>query len=154
MVAWSQDVYNLPLISDIDVWEFRECVKLSREIFAQKAFEPFRGLEVQPGSQVQSDSDIDAFVREKADTAYHPSCTCKMGSPSDPMAVVDPNTQVLGLEHLRVVDASIMPSIVSGNLNAPTIMIAEKVADLIRGRPALIDADIPVYKPGTLDTQR
>uniref|UniRef100_A0A3P8V6A5 Choline dehydrogenase n=1 Tax=Cynoglossus semilaevis TaxID=244447 RepID=A0A3P8V6A5_CYNSE len=142
------------LSTDIDVWEFRECVKLSREIFAQKAFEPFRGLEVQPGSQVQSDSDIDAFVREKADTAYHPSCTCKMGSPSDPMAVVDPNTQVLGLEHLRVVDASIMPSIVSGNLNAPTIMIAEKVADLIRGRPALIDADIPVYKPGTLDTQR
>ena len=138
----------------MDVWEFRESVKLSREIFAQKAFDPFRGPEVQPGPQVQSDAEIDAFVRQKADSAYHPSCTCKMGSPSDPMAVIDSNTCVLGVERLRVVDASIMPSIVSGNLNAPTIMIAEKAADIIRGRPALVDAGVPVYQPPTLDTQR
>lgn len=142
------------LLSDIDVWEFRQCVKLSREIFAQKAFDPFRGPEALPGPQVQSDADIDAFVRQKADTAYHPSCTCKMGSPSDPMAVVDSNARVLGLEKLRVIDASIMPSIVSGNLNAPTIMMAEKAADIIRGRPALVDSGVPVYQPPTLDTQR
>ncbi|KAM6976590.1 choline dehydrogenase, mitochondrial [Aplochiton taeniatus] len=142
------------LSQDIDVWEFRECVKLSREIFNQKAFEPFRGPEVQPGPQVQSDAEIDAFVRQKSDSAYHPSCTCKMGSPSDPMAVVDPTTRVLGLEGLRVVDASIMPSVVSGNLNAPTIMIAEKAADIIRGRPALHDPGVPVYQPSSLETQR
>ncbi|XP_042370390.1 choline dehydrogenase, mitochondrial-like [Plectropomus leopardus] len=142
------------LSTDVDVSEFRECVKLSREIFAQKAFNPFRGPEVQPGPQVQSDADIDAFVRRKADSAYHPSCTCKMGSSTDPMAVVDSNTRVLGMERLRVVDASIMPSIVSGNLNAPTIMIAEKAADIIRGRPPLVDPGVPVYQPPTLDTQR
>lgn len=141
-------------VSDLDVWEFRQCVKLSREIFAQKAFDPFRGTEIQPGPEVQSDADIDAFIRKKADSAYHPSCTCKMGSPSDPAAVVDSETRVLGLERLRVVDASIMPSIVSGNLNAPTIMMAEKAADIIRGRPALVDSGVSVYQPPTLETQR
>lgn len=141
-------------VSDLDVWEFRQCVKLSREIFAQKAFDPFRGAEIQPGPEVQSDADIDAFIRKKADSAYHPSCTCKMGSPSDPTAVVDSETRVLGLERLRVVDASSMPSIVSGNLNAPTIMMAEKAADIIRGRPALVDSGVSVYQPPTLETQR
>ncbi|XP_061913870.1 choline dehydrogenase, mitochondrial [Entelurus aequoreus] len=142
------------LSTDVDVQEFRQCVKLSREIFAQKAFDPFRGAEVQPGAAVRSDADIDAFVRRKADSAYHPSCTCKMGAPSDPTAVVDPQARVLGVEGLRVVDASIMPSIVSGNLNAPTVMIAEKLADAIRGRPPLVDQQVPVYAPPTLDTQR
>lgn len=142
------------VLSDIDVWEFRQCVKLSREIFAQKAFDPFRGPEVQPGPEVQSDAEIDAFIRKKADTAYHPSCTCKMGSPSDREAVVDSETRVLGLERLRVMDASIMPSIVSGNLNAPTIMMAEKAADIIRGHPALVDSGVSVYQPPTLETQR
>uniref|UniRef100_A0A8C9QP29 Choline dehydrogenase n=1 Tax=Spermophilus dauricus TaxID=99837 RepID=A0A8C9QP29_SPEDA len=142
------------LSTETDIKEFRQCVRLSREIFAQEALAPFRGEELQPGSHVQSDKEIDAFVRRKADSAYHPSCTCKMGQPSDPMAVVDPKTRVLGVENLRVVDASIMPSIVSGNLNAPTIMIAEKAADIIKGQPALWDRDVPVYKPKTLDTQR
>lgn len=142
------------LSTEMDVWEFRESVKLSREIFAQKAFEPFRGAEVQPGPAVQSDAEIDAFVRRKADSAYHPSCTCKMGSASDPAAVVDPGARVLGLDGLRVVDASIMPSIVSGNLNAPTIMMAEKASDIIRGRPPLVDRGVPVYQPRTLETQR
>lgn len=142
------------LSTETDIKDFRLCVRLTREIFAQKALAPFRGKELQPGSHVQSDAEIDAFVRAKADSAYHPSCTCKMGQPSDPTAVVDPQTRVLGVENLRVVDASIMPSVVSGNLNAPTIMIAEKAADMIQGRPALWDEDVPVYKPRTLATQR
>nr|XP_006631189.2 PREDICTED: choline dehydrogenase, mitochondrial [Lepisosteus oculatus] len=142
------------LSTDVDVMEFRQCVKLSRELFAQKAFDEFRGRELQPGSHVHSDEEIDAFVREKADSAYHPSCTCKMGRPSDPMAVVDPEARVIGVEKLRVVDASIMPSMVSGNLNAPTIMIAEKAADGILGRPPLREGDVPVYKPPTLESQR
>lgn len=141
-------------MTEIDVWEFRQCVKLSREIFAQKAFNEFRGPEVQPGSHVQSDEDIDAFVRRKADSAYHPSCTCKMGQGSDSNAVVDPQTKVIGIENLRVVDASIMPSIVSGNLNAPTIMVAEKAADIIKGLPPLREKNVPVYKPESLETQR
>ncbi|KAJ8015837.1 hypothetical protein DPEC_G00000500 [Dallia pectoralis] len=142
------------LSTDIDIQEFRDCVKLSREIFTQKAFDAFRGPEVLPGPACQTDKEIDAFVRQKADSAYHPSCTCKMGSPADAMAVVDPETRVIGLEGLRVVDASIMPSVVSGNLNAPTIMMAEKAADIIRGRPGLSDPGVPVYKPSSLETQR
>ncbi|XP_073900061.1 choline dehydrogenase, mitochondrial [Castor canadensis] len=142
------------LSTDTDIEDFRQCVKLTREIFAQEALAPFRGKELQPGSHVQSDKEIDAFVRAKADSAYHPSCTCKMGQPSDPTAVVDPQTRVLGVENLRVIDASIMPSVVSGNLNAPTVMIAEKAADIIKGKPALWDKDVPVYKPKTLATQR
>lgn len=142
------------LSTETDVEDFRQCVKLTREIFAQEAFAPFRGKELQPGSHVQSDKEIDAFVRAKADSAYHPSCTCKMGQSSDPTAVVDQQTRVIGVENLRVIDASIMPSVVSGNLNAPTIMIAEKAADIIKGCPALGDKNVPVYKPQTLDTQR
>lgn len=145
---------HVPSLSDIDIWEFRQCVKLSREIFAQKAFDPFRGPEVQPGPGVATDAEIDAFVRQKADSAYHPSCTCKMGAVTDRMAVVDPQTRVYGLDALRVVDASIMPSVVSGNLNAPTIMIAEKAADIIKGLPSLHDPDVPVYQPSSLETQR
>ncbi|XP_060622040.2 choline dehydrogenase, mitochondrial [Anolis sagrei] len=142
------------LSTEIDVWELRQCVKLAREIFAQKAFDKFRGPEIQPGDHVQSDEEIDAFIRKKADSAYHPSCTCKMGQSSDTTAVVDPQTKVIGTENLRVVDASIMPSIVSGNLNAPTIMLAEKAADIIKGVPSLQEKNVPVYKPKTLETQR
>ncbi|WP_119461963.1 choline dehydrogenase [Rhodospirillaceae bacterium SYSU D60014] len=131
--------------TESDRREMREGVRLTREIFAQKAFDPYRGPEMAPGSQVQSDADIDAFVRAKAESAYHPSCTCKMGTDSDPMAVVDGSMRVRGIESLRVVDASVMPSIVSGNLNAPTIMIAEKAADIILGKPPLPRADVPVY---------
>ena len=98
------------------------------------------------GASTQSDAEIDAFIREKCDSAYHPSCTCKMGSEDDVMAVVDNNARVFGTENLRVVDASIMPAMVSGNLNGPTIMLAEKVADLIRGKTPLPRSDAPVYK--------
>ncbi|XP_054832937.1 choline dehydrogenase, mitochondrial isoform X2 [Eublepharis macularius] len=142
------------LSTEIDIWEFRQCVKLAREIFAQEAFEKFRGPEIQPGSHVQSDEEIDAFIRQKADSAYHPSCTCKMGQSSDATAVVDPQTKVIGIENLRVVDASIMPSIASGNLNAPTIMIAEKAADIIKGLPSLQEKNVPVYRPQALETQQ
>lgn len=103
------------------------------KVFAQRAFDEYRGDEVLPGSRVQTDAEIDAFVRATAETAYHPSCTCRMGSPDNDMVVVDPMCRVVGVERLRVVDASIMPSIVSGNLNGPVIMLAEKAADLILG---------------------
>jgi choline dehydrogenase len=121
--------------------EMRACVRLTREIFAQEAFEPYRGREIQPGHGVNTDDEIDAFVRDKAESAYHPSCSCKMGSASDPLAVVDPETRVVGLEGLRVVDSSIMPSITTGNLNAPTIMIGEKAADHILGQPLAAPSD-------------
>ena len=113
--------------------EMRACVRLTREIFAQPAFDRYRGREIQPGESVQTDDEIDAFVREKVESAYHPCGTCRMGSPADPLAVVDPEARVIGMEGLRVVDSSIMPSITTGNLNAPTIMLAEKAADHIRG---------------------
>jgi len=128
---------------EADRQEFRAAIRLTREVFAQKAFDPFRGAELAPGPEVQSDQEIDAFVRQHVESAYHPSCTCKMGT--DPMAVVDGAAQVHGLEGLRVVDASIMPDIVSGNLNAPTIMLAEKLADTIRGKTPLPASDAPVW---------
>ncbi|WP_185984991.1 choline dehydrogenase [Aureimonas mangrovi] len=125
-------------MSHEDDWrEMRACVRLTREIFAQPSFQRWRGREIAPGEGVQSDEEIDAFVREHAESAYHPSCTAKMGAEDDPMSVVDAKARVFGVEGLRVVDSSIMPSITTGNLNAPTIMLAEKAADIIRGRPAL-----------------
>lgn len=142
------------LSTERDRWEMRQSVKLTREIFAQDAFKPFRGEEYLPGKDVQTDQEIDAFVREHADSAYHPSCTCKMGAASDPMAVVDSEARVFGIEGLRVVDASIMPSIVSGNLNAPTIMLAEKCADHIRGRAPLPASNAPVWEHPKYQTEQ
>jgi choline dehydrogenase len=133
-------------MSHPDDWlEMRACVRLTREIFSQKAFDRFRGREIQPGADVQTDEQIDEFIRKHVETAYHPSCTCKMGRVDDPLAVVDPETRVRGLEALRVVDSSIMPSITNGNLNAPTIMIAEKAADHILGKPLLPKSSAPWY---------
>lgn len=131
------------LTTERDRQEMRDCVKLTREIFAQEAFDSYRGPELAPGENVKTNAEIDAFVRQQADSAYHPSCSCKMGK--DAMSVVDPNTKVYGCENLRIVDASIMPSIVSGNLNAPTIMIAEKAADIILGKSPLLPLHLPVY---------
>ena len=128
-----------------DLVEFRACVRLTREIFAQPAFDRFRGREIAPGPAVQSDAEIDEFIRHKAESAYHPSCSCRMGAAGDRWAVVDPQTRVHGLEALRVVDSSIMPTITNGNLNAPTIMVAEKAADHILARPLLPPSDAPVY---------
>ena len=113
----------------------REGVKIAREIFAQEAFDPYRGPELMPGAHVRRDDQIDAFVRKTAETIYHPVGSAKMGKDKD--AVVDAELRVYGVEGLRVVDASVMPALVSGNTNAPTIMIAEKAADMIRGIAAL-----------------
>ncbi|XP_052087822.1 choline dehydrogenase, mitochondrial-like [Mytilus californianus] len=137
-----------------DIEDMRASVRLSREIFQQKAFEPFVGDEINPGKNVQSDAEIDEYVRRTADTNYHPSCTCKMGQSSDEMAVVDTQTKVFGLDGLRVVDASIMPAMISGNLNGPTIMIAEKASDIIMGHKPLLKSEVPVYRPKTVETQR
>lgn len=133
-------------LSEPDDWtEMRACVRLTREVFAQPAFDRFRGREIQPGSDVQTDEQIDAFVREKVESAYHPSCSCKMGDENDPMAVVNSQAAVRGMDGLRVVDSSIMPSITTGNLNAPTIMLAEKAADHILGNPLLPASPVPYY---------
>ncbi|MHA1600965.1 MAG: choline dehydrogenase [Alphaproteobacteria bacterium] len=123
--------------------DMRACVRLTREIFAQDALTPYRGEELAPGVEAQSDADIDAFVRKRTESAFHPCGTCRMGTDAD--AVVDPQGKVHGIEGLRVVDSSIMPSIVSGNLNAPTIMLAEKAADAIRGRTPLPPANADTY---------
>ena len=133
-------------MSHPDDWtEMRACVRLTREIFAQPAFDSYRGRELQPGSHVTSDADIDGFIRDKVESAYHPCGTCKMGSPEDPMAVVDPEARVIGVRGLRVVDSSIMPSITTGNLNGPTIMVAEKAADHILERSPLPPSNATHY---------
>ncbi|BAL27032.1 choline dehydrogenase (plasmid) [Azoarcus sp. KH32C] len=121
--------------SEQDWQEFRDAIRITREIMNQPALDPYRGRELSPGIDLKSDAALDAFVRERAETAFHPSCSCKMGE--DDMAVVDGQGRVHGLQGLRVVDASIMPMIITGNLNATTIMIGEKIADRIRGRKPL-----------------
>ncbi len=147
----SPDPAAKPLIrfnymSHPDDWtEMRACVRLTREIFAQPAFAPFAGRELQPGEGVVTDDEIDDFIRAKVESAYHPCGACRMGREDDPMAVVDCRTRVIGLESLRVVDSSIMPSVTTGNLNAPTLMIAEKAADLILGKPALAASNAPYH---------
>jgi len=133
-------------MSHPDDWaEMRACVRLTREIFAQPAFDAYRGRELQPGAAVQSDAQIDDFIRAKVESAYHPSCTCRIGQPDDPLAVVDPECRVIGVQGLRVIDSSIMPAVTTGNLNAPTIMLAEKGADHVLGRPLLPASNAPAY---------
>ncbi|XP_033755070.1 choline dehydrogenase, mitochondrial-like [Pecten maximus] len=135
------------LSTEKDVKILRNSLKIIREVLKQKAFDPFRaGRELSPGPECQTDAEIDAFNRANGTTDYHPSCTCKMGSESDPLAVVDSQTRVLGVDNLRVVDASIMPNIITGNLNGPTIMLAEKAADIILGNKPLPRSTAPVYK--------
>ncbi|MDH3690260.1 MAG: choline dehydrogenase [Gammaproteobacteria bacterium] len=132
------------LQTENDRQEIRDGVRLTREIVAQKAFDPFRGKELAPGDGLTSDADIEAFARAKGETEYHPACSCKMGI--DDMAVVDGDTRVHGVENLRVVDASIMPQVITGNLNATTIMIAEKAADIIAGKSPLKPTYTPFYR--------
>ncbi|MDP5347361.1 MAG: GMC oxidoreductase, partial [Paracoccaceae bacterium] len=108
-----------------DWWEFRQCIRLTREIFGQEAFKPFVKHEIQPGAAVQSDAELDDFIREHAESAYHPCGTCRMGRADDADAVVDPQARVIGVEGLRVADSSIFPRITNGNLNAPSIMVGE-----------------------------
>lgn len=131
------------LATDEDKRVLREAVRIGRRIFAQH---PIAGLitgELLPGPQVETDADIDAWIRRAAETIYHPVGTCKMGTAGDAMAVVDDELRLRGVKGLRVVDASIMPLLVSGNTNAPTLMIAEKASDMILGRPPLPAAELP-----------
>ena len=138
-------VFNY-LTTESDRQDMRDAVRVSREIAAQRPFDPYRGEEIGPGPGVADrDADIDAWARQHAESAYHPSCTCAMGAADDPRAVTDGEGRVHGVEGLRVVDASIMPRIVNGNLNAPTIMIAEKIADAIRGCDPLPPTDAPYW---------
>jgi choline dehydrogenase len=157
----SADPHDKPKIqfnymSHPDDWvEMRACVRLTREIFQQPAFAPFRGREIQPGADCVSDEQIDAFIADHVESALHPSCTCKMGHPADSMSVVDPELRVIGVEGLRVIDSSVMPSITTGNLNAPTIMIGEKGADHILGNPLLPPSNAPYFvAPNWETTQR
>jgi choline dehydrogenase len=137
-------------------WEdFRTCIRLTREIFGQEAFAPYRGHEIQPGTDVQSDEALDAFIKEHVESAYHPCGTCKMGRADDPMAVVDHETRVIGVEGLRVADSSIFPRITNGNLNGPSIMVGEKAADHILGRHPLAPSnDEPWINPNWKIAQR
>jgi choline dehydrogenase len=118
-----------------DRQEVRDGLRITRDLVAQKAFDPYRGEEIAPGAKVQSDAELDAFARAKAETSHHPSCTCCMGL--DEMAVVDGDGKVHGVEGLRVIDASIMPDVVTANLNATVLLMAEKLADRIAGKAPL-----------------
>jgi len=128
-----------------DIEDWRAVIRLTREIIAQPAFDAYRGDEIQPGIDIESDEQIDAWVRQNVESAYHPSCSCKIGADDDPMAVLDADCRVRGVEGLRVVDSSVFPTITNGNLNAPTIMVAERAADLILGRRSLPAAGVPVW---------
>ncbi|MBA3324666.1 MAG: choline dehydrogenase [Rhodobacteraceae bacterium] len=128
--------------NDADWAGFRRCVRLTREIFAQPAFAAYVEREIQPGPDVQSDDEIDGFVRAHVESAYHPCGTARMGRRDDPLAVVDPEGRVIGVERLRVADTSIFPRITNGNLNAPAILVGEKIADHVLGRAPLPRANL------------
>ncbi|KAJ8507478.1 hypothetical protein ON010_g18964 [Phytophthora cinnamomi] len=130
----------------------RNGVKLTREILEQQTLDEYRADPISPSKEVQTDAQIDEWIRQNTESAYHPSCTNRMGV--DENTVVDPQTRVHGVDNLRVVDASIMPNIVSGNLNAPTIMIAEKAADIILGKTPLPKSTAPVYQPKNWETSQ
>ncbi|WP_163835896.1 choline dehydrogenase [Spartinivicinus ruber] len=128
-----------------DKQDWRDCIRLTREILNQPAMDEYRGEEIQPGVDISSDEEVDRWVKANVESAYHPSCTCKMGADDDPMAVLDEQCRVRGVESLRVVDSSIFPTIPNGNLNAPTIMVAEKAADLILGSQPLSVEPVDIW---------
>jgi choline dehydrogenase len=137
--AVSPDAIDKPRIlfnymeAEADREGFRAAIRLTREIFAQAAMEPYAGPVIQPADHITSDADIDAWVRQNGESAYHPSCTCRIGGPGDSLAVLDPQCRLRGIDNLRVIDSSVFPTITNGNLNAPTIMLAEKAADMVLG---------------------
>jgi choline dehydrogenase len=138
-----------------DWQDFRTCIRLTREIFDQPAFAPHVDYEIQPGADVQSDAELDGFIAEHAESAFHPCGTCRMGRADDRHAVVDPEGRVIGVEGLRVADSSIFPRITNGNLNAPSIMVGEKIADHLLGLDPLPPAnDPPWIHPDWKTTQR
>ena len=128
-----------------DRQDWRDCIRLTREILSQPALDDFNAGEASPGIDVSSDEEIDAWVRANVESAYHPSCSCKMGSSDDPMTVVNNEGQVNGIENLRVIDSSVFPTIPNGNLNGPTIMLAEKMADSVLGKKPLISSNVNVW---------
>jgi choline dehydrogenase len=135
---------------DRDAW--RRCIRLTREIINQPAMDAYRGEEIQPGAQVASDEEIDRWVRENVESAYHPAGTCKMGRADDPLSVVDAECRVHGLDNLRVIDASVFPTLPNGNINAPVIMVAEKMADKLLGLPRLPSAAVAIPLPQQWET--
>ena len=137
-----------------DKQDWRDTIRLTREILQQSALDEYRGEEIQPGMNIQSDEEIDRWVKDNVESAYHPSCTCKMGADNDAMAVLDAECRVRGVENLRVVDSSIFPTITNGNLNAPTIMVAERAADMILGKSLLPAANAPVWIHPEYQTQQ
>ncbi|SDW65611.1 choline dehydrogenase [Ruegeria halocynthiae] len=157
----SSKVEDAPVIrfnymsQDKDWKDFRTCIRLTREIFGQEAFKPFAGKEIQPGAEVQSDEELDAFIAEHAESAYHPCGTCRMGRAGDSHAVVDPQGRVIGVDGLRIADSSIFPQITNGNLNAPSIMVGEKISDHLLGKEPLPKAnDQPWISPRWATAQR
>lgn len=149
-------VIRFNYMSDPSDWEdFRTCIRLTREIFGQDAFKPYLKGELQPGPKVQNDIQLDDFLREHVESAYHPCGTARMGRASDPMAVVDPECRVIGVEGLRVADSSIFPQVTNGNLNGPSIMTGEKAADHILGRTPLPASNLePWINPNWKTAQR
>ena len=143
-------------LSHPDDWEdFRSCIRLTREIFGQDAFKPYLKAETQPGLTLQTDAELDDFIRAHAESAFHPCGTARMGRSDDPMAVVDPECRVIGVDGLRVVDSSIFPQVTNGNLNAPSIMVGEKAADHILGRTPLPRSNLePAVNPNWRTAQR
>ena len=133
-----QPVIRFNYMSHADDWEeFRTCIRLTREVFGQPAMAAHVKSEIRPGPLAQSDAELDAFLRAHVESAYHPCGTARMGRRDDPMAVVDPEGRVIGVDGLRVADSSIFPQVTNGNLNAPSIMAGEKIADHVLGRPPL-----------------
>ncbi|MHA6267245.1 choline dehydrogenase [Aliiroseovarius sp. CAU 1755] len=140
--------------TDQDWEDFRTCIRLTREIFSQDAFNDHVKHEIQPGNALQTDDEIDSFIREHAESAYHPCGTCRIGRADDPMAVVDSDMRVIGVQGLRVADSSVFPRITNGNLNAPSIMVGEKTADHILGRRLAASNDAPWIHPDWQNKQR
>jgi choline dehydrogenase len=143
-------------MSHPDDWaEFRHCIRLTREIFAQDAFAPFRGEELSPGANRTTDEELDDYIREHVESAYHPCGTCRMGRADDRMSVIDPECKVIGVEGLRVADSSIFPRITNGNLNAPSIMVGEKASDMILGKTPLAPENLePWINPRWRESDR
>lgn len=140
---------------DSDWDDFRRCIRLTREIIGQKAFAPYLKSEIQPGVNLQSDDELNGFIKDHVESAYHPCGTCRMGAASDPLAVVDPECRVIGVEGLRVADSSIFPRVTNGNLNGPSIMTGEKAADHILGRAPLAPSNQEVWiNPNWAQSQR
>lgn len=149
-------VIRFNYMSDESDWrDFRRCIRLTREIFEQDAFAPYRRHEIQPGADVQSDDELDGFIREHAESAFHPCGTCRMGRRDDTDSVVDSEARVIGVDRLRVADSSIFPRITNGNLNAPSIMVGEKVAAHVIGHGMLPPENAqPWIHPGWREVQR